>query len=915
MKSKFLITIFLFACLGAMAQKGTVSGTITDKDLGNEPLAFASVSLKGTSVGATTGDDGRYALSADAGNYVLSISFVGYETIDVPVTLRANETLTIDRSLGSGSVTLQDVQVQSTVNRQKESALLLEQKNAVEIRQNIGAQELSRKGVTDVATAVTKTSGITKQEGSGNIYVRGLGDRYNATTLNGLPIPSNDPEKKNIALDIFPTEIVEYVSIDKVYSNRIYGDFAGGNVDIVSKEHRGDPYLRIDAGSGVNSNAIGENDFRLSGRPNTFGFSTIAQPKDPLGGYHYNTLALESKTPVAGSLGISGGTSYNVGTDGKLSLFATGAFGSDYLSIRDGLSWGSINPTGVAFSRYDDYRSYSYATNTTGMANVAWRINGDHKLNFNSLMINSSNLETEEFRGYGADWAEGGNGFIRRNTYTKTTLFVNQLLGAHTLTERIKLNWAAGYNRVNDTQPDRMTNRMLEQPNGLVVISSISATDNNRYFQDLDENEITGLASVDYRVGKTGEGEFKGKLTAGYAGRMKNRRLEATQFNFDTNPGFTTQQVQPDHLDAFYNADNYAAGWFTIMTFRGDKNAPNPLVPQFYEGDLTIHAGLLTAEYRLTEKLTGVGGIRLEQINQKVDYNTIQAEGNTSFDKTAFLPNFSLKYELTDKQNLRLAFSKTYTLPQFKETAPFAYEEITQVKVGNKDLYASDDYNIDLKWELFPKADEIVALTVFGKYIQNPINEVVINSSSNDISWLNTGDHGTAFGAELEIRKTLWGAEGSDMRLTGGLNASYLRTEQELDEDKVRRETNYEADFTHSRDAFSGASDLLLNADVSLFKAWNEKESNVMATLAYNYFSDRIYSIGTMQRGNLVDKAVGTLDLILKSKLDKNIGLGLSVRNLLDPKIDRVQENTNGDVLAQRYRKGINVGLSVNYQF
>jgi outer membrane receptor for ferrienterochelin and colicin len=99
------------------------------------------------------------------------------------------------------------------------------------------AQELARKGVSDVATAVTKTSGITKQEGSGNIFVRGLGDRYNSTTMNGLPIPSNDPEKKNLNLEIFSTDIVEYISIDK--GGSIYGDFAGGNVDIISKDYKG----------------------------------------------------------------------------------------------------------------------------------------------------------------------------------------------------------------------------------------------------------------------------------------------------------------------------------------------------------------------------------------------------------------------------------------------------------------------------------------------------------------------------------------------------------------------------------------------------------------------------------------------------------------------------------------------------
>lgn len=902
--------------MNAFAQKGTVSGTITDKDLNNEPLPFASVSLKGTTTGASTDIDGKYSLTANPGSYTLTISFVGYEPVEVPVTVKSNETVTVDRALGSGSVTLQDVQVQQAVNRQKESALLLEQKNAVEIKQNIGAQELSRKGVTDVATAVTKTSGITKQEGSGNIYVRGLGDRYNSTTLNGLPIPSNDAEKKNITLEIFPTEIVEYVSIDKVYNNRIYGDFAGGNVDIISKEQKGTDYLRFDLGSNINTNAINEEHFTLSPRPNTFGFSSIKQPASPLTKYNYETLSLEEKTPFGGSIGVSGGKSFAVGTEGKLTVFGTAAFGNEFLSIADGQSYGDINGAGFVSKRYDDYRSFSYGTNTTGMANVTYKMNPKHKFKFNSLFINTSNLETEEYRGYSVDWAEEGNGFIRRNTYTRTSLFINQLLGEHTITDRLKFNWAGGFNLVNDSQPDRTTNRMNIVPGG-VVINSVSAPNNNRYFQDIDEDELNALLSVDYKFGKTADEDFEGKLTLGYNGRVKNRRLEATQFNFDTNPLHTGDVVDPDNLDAFYNEANLSAGYFDISTFRGTIGVPNVLDPQFYEGELMVNAGFAAAEYRFSDKFTAVAGLRAEVLTQDVSWSTTldPAGDSNKLEKTAILPNLTMRYALNEKQNLRFAFSKTYTLPQFKERALFVYEDVTQAKVGNPDLYESDDYNVDLKWELFPKQDEVVSVTAFGKFIQNPINEVIIASSTNDISWLNTGDNATVFGAEIEYRKLLYGTTDNGTKLSAGVNASYLHTDQELDADKVRDETNYDVQFTNSKSAFTGASDLLVNADVSYFREWNEKKNNVMATIAYNYFSDRLYSIGINERGDLVDKAVGTLDFILKSKLGERLGIGVSAKNILNPTIERVQENKGGDVLAQSYKKGVNFGISLNYQF
>ena len=645
----------------------------------------------------------------------------------------------------------------------------------------------------------------------------------------------------------------------------------------------------------------------------------LKKPQDPLSAYNYNTLQLEKKTPVAGSFGISGGDSYNIGENGKLNFFATGAFGNEYMSTKDGKSYGDINGEGVINKKYDQYDSDVYATNTTAMGNIGYKINSNNKINFNSLFINTTNQETEEYRGYAADFAENGNGFVRRNTYTETKLYINQLLGEHKFGDRYKLNWAASRNLVKDKMPDRTSNKM-NQVEGGYLINSQSAPNNNRYFQDLTENETAALVSLDYKFAKTEEEDYNGKLTLGYNGRLKERDFEATQYNFKTTTDPVSHAgdiVNPDNLDLFYNQQNFTNDFFRISTFRGGPELTNALDPQTYNGKLTIHAAFASVEYKFGPKFTGVVGMRAEQITQDMDWNTQLGDvGSSTLEKTAFLPNLTLKYALNDKQNLRLGFSKTYTLPQFKETVPFVYEEITQAFIGNEDLYESDNYNLDIKWEMFPKAEEVISFTAFGKYIQNPMNEVTIASSTNDISYVNTGDKGYAIGGEVEYRKLLFATEEENSKkLTAGVNASYLHTNQDLDKQKVKDENKFEADFTHTKSRFTGASDWLVNADISFFNEWNNKESNLTTTLSYNFFSDRIYSIGTSERGDLVDKAVGTLDFIVKSQLTKKIGLGLSAKNLLDPKIERVQENAGGDVLSQTYKKGMGISLSVNYQF
>src|SRR5690554_5148366 len=204
----YILLIFVFVFGISYAQKATVSGTITDLSYNNEVLPGVSVTIKETTVGTQTDVNGKYSIDLNQGNYTLVFNFIGYTPVEIPISVKAGEKRTINYGLGPDNISIEEVVIEFVQSREKESALLIQQQRAIEIKQNIGAQELSRKGVGDVAAAVTKTSGVSKQEGSGSVYVRGLGDRYNSTSINGLPIVSNDPSKKNIDLELFSTDIV-----------------------------------------------------------------------------------------------------------------------------------------------------------------------------------------------------------------------------------------------------------------------------------------------------------------------------------------------------------------------------------------------------------------------------------------------------------------------------------------------------------------------------------------------------------------------------------------------------------------------------------------------------------------------------------------------------------------------------------
>ena len=922
MKSLFL-TLISLVCFSISAQDtGAISGLLTDKEFNNEPLAFANVLIKGTSKGTTSDFDGKYLLeNLDPGVYTVQFSFVGYQTVEVETTVESGKTNTIDVILQANSAALDEVVIKTTTARETENALLLEQQKAVVMETAIGAQELSKKGVGDVATAVTKTAGVSKQNNSKGIFVRGLGDRYNITTLNGLPLPSNNPALKNIELGIFSTDIVENIGISKTFNAKNYADFGGANINIDSKNFRGQPYLNLGLRVGGNSNTIGKSPFYRQDGPNFIGFYNPSEPTNPTSTSNWGSSwdRKQSNFKLNGGVKLVGGKSFEIGEEGRLNTFVTIGFDNNTL-FREGLSRGKVGADG--YTRQDFYKNaYQYNTNTTAMGSFNYRINSDHKLAFTSLFLNSSSQNHDEYSGFDIEFDnavtdnDDGFGFIQRNTFEQTKLFVNQLSGTHNLFKNHSVNWIVGLNKLESNIPDRMQNTLGRdfRPNrtsDYVVISG-SPIYNHRFYQTLTEDEISVNISDKWTL-RNDEDGVKGEFDFGFSGRYKFIDFESQQYEFRLNNQAGVYNIEISDFDGFFNNSNLNSLYFI-----------NQQKPQTYSGGQYINAGFVNGLWNFNSKFSMLLGLRAEMIAIEIDYLTLQSsnEERIAFIKEKLLPSLSAKYVLKENMNLKFGASKTYTLPQFKERVNMLYEEVTQVYRGNNYVYESTNWNADLKWEYFPNEGELISATVFGKLIQNPINSIFINSTSNDISYINTGKQAEVFGLELEIKKNLFNFNAEDdeysHKITGGLNLSMIQTNQDLDAQKVTNETDYSANFTFDSSKLTGASDFLINVDVSYLKEFDEDKS-IQATIAYNYFSDQLNTIGTLNKGNVIDKSYSTLDFVLKSKL-KQFTFGVSAKNILDPTISRIQEvyDTPGinSVVLDEFKRGVNLSLSVGYKF
>ena len=932
MKKIICITIIAFSQLLSAQDKGTLKGLLTDKEANNESLPFANVFIIGTNIGTTTDFDGNYSFKVPAGTHVVSFSFLGYKTVEKTITIAASETLVLNQIMSAEEgVALDEIVIKSSIGKESASALLLEQKKATVIIESIGAQTLAKVGVSNAANATTKISGVTKSESSGDIYIRGLGDRYLSTTMNGLPIPSDDVANKNINLNLFSTNIIKNIGISKTYTTSGYADQGSGNVDVNSKEYSKKGFS-VSLSGGSNTNVLNlSNDFR----------TTIIN-NDVTAGFHKKQYALQDaitnqgwdtetiSTPVNFNASFSAARKFEIfGKD--LSVFLTGSHAKSF-EYRNGVfSSYRLNVLNTSFpavtrqvnidrginSDEKDVEQYITRTNTTGYINVGLKLNDNNKIKYNTLFVNNGidNLYEQGRKGYGyvfdQDPQEDG-AFVRDQNFKQTTLFVNQLLGEHKLNENNTLNWAGGYNFVLAEEPNRIRNEVniLDiDVSPIIQYAHVGDYQQRKSSQKIEDIEYNALIENKWALGLEDENENKPyALNYGLNYRHKERTFNSLFVGVKAKD-FTAPSI--DQLSTTFTSTGFNNG-LKLTTQPADR----------YQADLDIMAGFLNFDFSL-DKLSGNLGVRYERDDIKVIWDVGNYVGRIDvLDKTyeSVYPSVNLKYELKENHYLRFASSITQTLPEFKELAPFEYVSPTgRVTKGNPNLEKSEIYNWDLKYEMFPQSGQLFSATAFYKQINNPINLALTRGSSGYFFYANTGDKATIYGFELEAKTDLIKNDDDEgvLNITGNITKMWLN--QDLYENFQYK------DVTES--SLQGASDFIVNSSLSYS---NKKENEFSATLTGNYSSDKIFSLGgaegfvnraTEFNDEIIERGFVALDLVVSKELTKNLQVKLVGRNLLNPEIKQTQNvtsiitgvETNETVLS--YKKGSQLTLGFKYNF
>lgn len=926
MNKLFTAIAILFTTL-AIAQTGTIEGTLIDKDQNNEPLPFANVIIKGTSQGTTSDFDGNYIIeNVPVGTYTIEFSFVGYETLDVEnVVVEANKFTRIDTGLSASAATLDEVIIKVQTSRERETALLLEQKNAIEVRESIGAEQLRKLGVTDASAATTKIAGVNKTDASGDVFVRGLGDRYLYTTMNGLPIPSDDVDRKNINLELFSTRLIKNISISKTVNPAFSADQASGNIDIASKELSGSELLEVRMRAGVNTNVMSGdvyNDFKVSVNQNdvTAGFyqrdlntfeAITQQGWDPI----------QQSTPLNGSISLSAGKKFGE----KLKVLLTAGQSSSF-EYREGefkqFRSNFIDDT------IPDAITWSKSVASSALLNASYKIDDNNDLSFNTLFVNT--LDEQVFEGGRSGGAgifeetdpeEGLSQFIRDQNIKKTLLSVTQLLGTHDLSENNTLDWGLTYNYLSADEPNRIRNELnLNLDEDFVQLGRTGGFQQRKSIQLIEDVEYAGRINDQIKIVDDEDRFFHLNIGANY--RYKTRDF-GSQF-VGVEEAFTNA-INPTSIDDMDSV-------FTQTNFDNNILDYNILTPDVYEGKLQSLAGYLDLAGSIG-KLSVQTGLRFQKDDIDIDFavnNFPGREGSSNKDYRRLYPSVTLKYEINEKHSLRFANSNTRTLPEFKEIAPFEYVSPNgQVTRGNPNIEASTNYNFDLKWEFFPTSDQLFSLTGFYKRIEDPINRVQDRGSAGVFSYFNSGDLAEVMGLEFEGRVNIINGEEGEPKLRLNVNASYMWHEQDLKE--IRDEDgNFVRTFRYkglTTTGLQGASDWIFNGSLN----FNTNDDNPFdANLVVNYASDRIYALGAPEiqtssdinyNDAIVEKGFVTLDLIMNKQLGDHWSLGLLCRNILNPTIKRTQlvKPSTTDIETEEtvlsYSRGAQYGLTAKYSF
>lgn len=941
------------------AQQGIIRGLVID-DATGEYLPGVTIFAEGTNNGTLTDLDGKFNLSIDPGKYNIRVSFISYESLIINNVL-VNEgkvTLLEELRLKETSFELTEVVISAQQVKSTETALLTMKQKSVNLIDGISATSIKKTGDSDAAASIKRITGVSV-EGGKYVYVRGLGDRYTKTTLNGVDVPGLDPDRNSLQIDIFPTSIIDNIIVFKTFTPDLPADFTGGIIDIGLKDFPDEKKANISLSAEYNPamhfnknyltyngtegdwTGFGESTRKIPATENIPFFSqVVGNPNSALGqrykeilnGFNPTLSAHEQMNLMDFSVGTSFGNQFvlkkvTLGYEVALNYKNYSEYFKDAQFSRYGLAG---NPD------IDELEVRELQTGDYGVSSVLWNalggfavktLNSKYRLTF--LHIQNGESLAGIFDYYNSDQGAIFEGFQHTLAYSQRQLTNILLGGRHNFSSSTwALDWKLSPTMSKLYEPDVRFTRYIYIPEGSGVSIGTESGFPERIWRNLEEVNLTGNIQVakEFIIK-----EEKAVLLFGGAYTYKER--DFIIYNYALNIRNVPLSGNPDEL--FYPENIWPMNGNSSQGTTYDA----PFIPtnpnQFNSNGANISA-YVSLDFFMTKKLKTLLGVRMENFTQRYtgqdQMGTNVLDNDVVLEDLGFFPSINIIYKIKEKQNLRFSYTKTIARPSFKELSyaeiydPISgrtfigglfrdADDVAGIIYWDGNLVSTDIHNLDLRWELFQESSHTVAFSAFYKYFINPIETVQYATQTGSFQPRNVGN-GEVFGGEFELRQSLGLLTNSLRNLSFAANFSYIYSRIEMSNTEyVSRVEN--ARTGQSIDKYrdmAGQAPYLINAGLSFSGAeagfWNGFE----AGLFYNVQGPTLIYVGIADRPDIYSMPFNSLNFNALKNFgkEKQFQLGFKVSNILNQNKESVFESYNS---KDQYFEIVSPGFAFKVSF
>ncbi len=949
-----LLLLALLAVPAARAQ--ILTGTVVDGAFGGGlPAANVAVFAPGTATpvsGSATDLDGRYRITGlAAGTYDVAFSFIGYATQRVTgVALAAGQVQTLDVTLDEEEVggEVEEVVVTADAVRNSGASLLRERQRASAVSDAIAADEIARSGAGNAADALERVTGASVVGGR-YVYIRGLGDRYVNTQLNGASLPSSDPNRNAVPLDLFPSDLLDNIVTTKTFTPDQPGSFTGGNVNINTQAFPDRLTFGFSASGAYNAEVSLQDGFlraNTGGRdwlgfddgtreiPDVWATPGVQPPTITAARSNPDSAAVldqlarafnpflapsRREAPLNGSFAASVGNQVEL-FGRPLGFLGSLSYGRDFSGYAAGTT-AQYQLTGQV-SETDSLTNNLFLSDTRGVEEVLWgglgtlsfRPDPNHNLGA-SYLYNRSGISEARYQigVYPKNFPDENRRFETRTLgWTERSLGSVQARGDHFLPALLGLRaeWTTSLAQTVQDEPDLrfFANDFTfrEGADGAPADTFYAVTFSNygrpaRYFRTLDEQTWDNTLRLALPFG--GE-RLAGTVRVGGAVTLSERTFRERRFEYTTNASVYRYDGDPQ---AFFEegagiVDTTATGGFRIGNVIVDATTPS----NNYDGDQDVYASFAMAEFRPLARLRAIVGARYEVTRLKA----FNADTTGSVNEEDLLPSVNLVYEVEDNMNLRAAYGRTLARPTFRELSPFVSFDFVgdYIFIGNPGLERTLVDNLDLRWEWFTRPGEILAVSGFYKRFQNPIERAIV-SNNNQVQFQNV-DEATVVGAEFEARRRFERLPLVPGGLEFGANVTLAASRVRIPEFELEVVRALDPDAPDTRD-FQGQSPFVGNLDVT----YGNEAAGTSLSLLYNVFGRRLANVSLGGTPNVYEFTTGTLDITYRQSVWGGLGFSASAKNVLGQDVEFGHTYKGVDYLTRSYERPRTFSVGLAYRF